>query len=75
MCIRDRARYERAQRLARLGQAPFARRGPISHLPGGLMSGWTAMRDLKPLPEQTFREWWIGRDRSAAGGDGSRAAS
>ena len=71
----SRARYERAQRLARLGQAPFARRGPISHLPGGLMSGWTAMRDLKPLPEQTFREWWIGRDRSAAGGDGSRAAS
>ena len=61
----SRARYERAQRLARLGQAPLARRGPISHLPGGLMSGWTAMRDLKPPPRQTFREWWLARDREA----------
>jgi len=64
----SRARYERAQRLARLGQAPLARRGPISHLPGGLMSGWTAMRDLKALPQRTFREWWVERER-----DGSRA--
>ena len=62
----SRARYERAQRLARLGQAPLARRGPISHLPGGLMSGWTAMRDLKALPQRTFREWWVERDGSRA---------
>ena len=61
----SRARYERAQRLARIGQATLARRGPIAHLPGGLMAGWTAMRDLKPPPEHTFREWWVGRDGEA----------
>ena len=51
------ARYEQAQRLARLGQWPLARRGYIEYLPGPL-SGWTAMRDLFPVPRQTFREWW-----------------
>jgi L-lactate dehydrogenase complex protein LldF len=47
-------RYERAQRLARLG------RGPLGHL-GGLapiISGWTAMRELPDFPDQTFRDWW-----------------
>jgi L-lactate dehydrogenase complex protein LldF len=49
--------YERAQRLARVGQWPFARGGSIGRLPGRL-AGWTAVRDLKPIPQQTFREWW-----------------
>jgi L-lactate dehydrogenase complex protein LldF len=49
--------YERAQRLARVGQWPFARGGTIGRLPGRL-AGWTAVRDLKPIPRQTFREWW-----------------
>ena len=49
--------YERAQRLARVGQLPFARGGRITSLPGRL-AGWTAVRDLKPIPEQSFREWW-----------------
>ena len=49
--------YERAQRLARVGQWPFARGGSIGRLPGRL-AGWTAVRDLKPVPQQTFREWW-----------------
>jgi len=53
----DRQRYERAQRLAQVGQWPFSRGGSISWLPGKL-SGWTAMRDLQPLPRQTFRQWW-----------------
>jgi L-lactate dehydrogenase complex protein LldF len=53
----DRARYERAQKLGRIGQWPFARRGKIERLPGAL-SGWTAMRDLKPMPKESFREWW-----------------
>jgi L-lactate dehydrogenase complex protein LldF len=53
----DRARYERAQKLGRIGQWPFARRGKIERLPGPL-SGWTAMRDLKPMPKESFREWW-----------------
>ena len=60
----DRGRYERAQRLGRAGQLPFARRGKIERLPPPL-NGWTAMRDLKPLPKETFRNWWR-RERGAA---------
>ncbi|HYY05334.1 MAG TPA: LutB/LldF family L-lactate oxidation iron-sulfur protein [Candidatus Limnocylindria bacterium] len=52
----DRARFERAQRLARLA------RGPLARLPGPL-SGWTATRDLPRVPQRSFREWW--RERGA----------
>jgi L-lactate dehydrogenase complex protein LldF len=55
--FRSRSRYERAQKLGRIGQRLFVRDGIISKLPGQL-SGWSAMRDLKPIPKQTFREWW-----------------
>ncbi len=53
----DPARFEQAQRLARIGQWPLARGGEIHRLPGKL-AGWTQARDVKPIPEQTFREWW-----------------
>jgi len=59
--FKKRSRYERAQRWARSGQKLFVKNGMISKLPGEL-SGWTAMRDLKPIPGQTFREWWRTRD-------------
>jgi L-lactate dehydrogenase complex protein LldF len=49
--------YERAQRFARIGQWPLVRGGSIGRLPGRL-AGWTTVRDLKPVPEQSFREWW-----------------
>ena len=49
--------YERAQKFARVGQWPLVRGGSIGRLPGRL-AGWTAVRDLKPIPEQSFREWW-----------------
>jgi L-lactate dehydrogenase complex protein LldF len=42
-------RYERAQKLARLG------RGPVAN---AALPGWTAMRDLPEVPKQTFRGWW-----------------
>ena len=58
-------RYERAQRLARQGQRVFTHKGIIDHLPG-LLSGWTTTRDLRPVPQQTFREWWRARRRPAA---------
>ncbi|MDQ3911679.1 MAG: DUF3390 domain-containing protein, partial [Actinomycetota bacterium] len=49
--------YEGAQKGARIGQWPLARSGAIHRLPGRL-AGWTDARDLRPVPEQTFREWW-----------------
>jgi L-lactate dehydrogenase complex protein LldF len=53
----DPVRFERAQRLARIGQWPLSRGGAIHRLPGKL-AGWTQARDVKPIPQQTFREWW-----------------
>jgi L-lactate dehydrogenase complex protein LldF len=64
----SRASFERAQRLSRLG------RGPLGKLP---VPGWSAMRDLPEVPEQTFREWWRRRPAAAppaaAGGPPSAA--
>ena len=60
----SRRRYEAAQRAARLGQWPLARGGRIQRLPG-VLAGWTTMRDLKPVPSESFREWW--RRRSEPG--------
>jgi L-lactate dehydrogenase complex protein LldF len=45
-------RYERAQKLARLGRGPIAK---------AALPGWTAMRDLPDPPKETFREWWRSR--------------
>jgi L-lactate dehydrogenase complex protein LldF len=45
-------RYERAQKLARLGRGPIAR---------AALPGWSAMRDLPEPPRETFRGWWRGR--------------
>ncbi len=59
--FKSRFRYEKAQKRARTGQKLFVKNGTISKLPGEL-SGWTAMRDIKPIPDQTFREWWGQRD-------------
>jgi L-lactate dehydrogenase complex protein LldF len=50
-------RYERAQRLARIVERPL-RRAP------GPLAQWTRTRDLKPMPKETFREWWS-RERGA----------
>ena len=59
--FKKRKRYERMQKLGRTGQRLFLKDGVISKLPGEL-GKWSAFRDLKPIPKQTFREWW--RDRS-----------
>ena len=55
-------RYEQAQRLARRGQRFFMHRGVIDHLPG-MLAGWTTARDLAPVPEQSFRDWWRERQK------------
>ena len=55
----DERRYRRAQGLARRGGRAFVRDGLISRLPG--LGAWTDTRDLRPVPRQTFREWWDAR--------------
>ena len=58
-----RNRYEAAQRMARVGQLPFERKGNIRGLPG-MLAGWSTFRDLKPIPAQSFREWWEHRGKA-----------
>ncbi|MEA2456890.1 MAG: L-lactate dehydrogenase complex protein LldF, partial [Thermoleophilaceae bacterium] len=53
----SRRSFEAAQRAARLGSRPLARRGRIARLPWPL-SGWTETRDLPEPPAETFRDWW-----------------
>jgi L-lactate dehydrogenase complex protein LldF len=53
----NRHTYEAAQAAGRLAQWPFVNDGYIEQLPGPL-EGWTAMRDLGAMPDQTFRNWW-----------------
>ena len=57
----SRRLYEAAQKAGRLAQWPLVRDGKIRRLPGAL-GGWTAARDLPPVPPQSFRDWW--RERS-----------
>ncbi|MBV9713862.1 MAG: iron-sulfur cluster-binding protein [Solirubrobacterales bacterium] len=57
----DRRRYEAAQKAGRLAQWPLARGGKLERLPGPL-AGWSSARDLRPMPRQSFRDWW--RERS-----------
>ncbi len=56
----SRKLFERSQRVGRFGQKAVVRRGFIESLPGQF-AGWTAMRDVYPVAQQTFREWWEAR--------------
>jgi L-lactate dehydrogenase complex protein LldF len=58
-------RMDVAAKLANLGQWPFVKDDTITSLPG-MLSGWTSVRDLQPLPEQTFRQWWAEREKGQA---------
>jgi L-lactate dehydrogenase complex protein LldF len=56
-------RFSMAQRAGRIAQRPWIRRsGWIERLPSAL-GGWTRTRDLRPLPAQSFREWFHARDK------------
>jgi L-lactate dehydrogenase complex protein LldF len=62
--FRSRRRYELAQRLGRLVQRPFVRRGWWSQFPPGPLRAWGRSRDLPAVPRRTFREWWESRERA-----------
>ncbi len=56
------SRFRLAQRLARLGLRFFTGKdGWIRRLPS-LGARWTISRDLRALPEETFRDWWARRN-------------
>lgn len=62
--LADGWRLHMAQVMGRLGQIPFvSSNGFIERLPL-MLSGWTQVRDLRPLPPQSFREWWTSREKT-----------
>ena len=66
LVFRSERRFRAAQRLGRMAESPLVRKdgqgeGWIGWLPG-LLGGWTDTRDLQAMPQETFREWWKGRD-------------
>ena len=52
------ARFRAAQRLARIALRPFTGSDGWIHRLPGIGGRWTMTRDLRGLPEETFREWW-----------------
>ena len=58
-------RFERCRSSADWVSVLILRRGVITSLPG-LLGGWTAIRDVYPVANQTFREWWRERQRLQA---------
>jgi L-lactate dehydrogenase complex protein LldF len=61
----NRRRYEAAQRALRLGRTPL-RSGRLTRALPGPLSGWTATRELPPIPQQTFRDWWATRSKGTS---------
>lgn len=56
--FRSERRFRAAQRMGRMAEAPLVGKdGWIGWLPG-MLGGWTQVRDLQSMPEETFREWW-----------------
>jgi L-lactate dehydrogenase complex protein LldF len=62
--LADSGRLSMAAHLAQVAQKPLvSKNGFITWLPG-MLSGWTQTRDLKAIPEQSFRDWWTQEHRS-----------
>ena len=66
--FRSERKFRAAQRLGRMMQTPLVHKdgrgdGWIGWLPG-LLSGWTQVRDLQAMPDESFRQWWEKRSQS-----------
>jgi L-lactate dehydrogenase complex protein LldF len=56
-------RFRWAQRMGRMGLRLFTRKDGWIHWLPSLGGRWTMTRDLRGLPEETFREWWAAREK------------
>ena len=56
-------RFQLAQWMGRVGLRLFTRKDGWIHSLPSLGARWTMTRDLRGLPDETFREWWAARDR------------
>jgi L-lactate dehydrogenase complex protein LldF len=56
-------RLATAERFGRFAQWFFERDGKLHDLPG-ILAGWTEYRDMPALPKESFREWWVKREKS-----------
>jgi len=54
-------RFRVAQWLGRIGSRVFTRKDGWIHRLPSLGARWTVTRDLRGLPDQTFRQWWTAR--------------
>lgn len=51
------AGYRRSLRMARFGQRFYMRDG-LLHTAPGLAKGWFQSRNMPPIAQETFHEWW-----------------
>ena len=65
LSLKNSSRFSVAQKLARVGQWPWASDGALHDLPG-ILAGWTSVRDLRAIPKESFREWWRKREKKGA---------
>lgn len=59
-------RFQAAQRMARIGLKPFTGKDGWIHSLPGMGGRWTMTRDLRGIPQQSFREWWASRGKERA---------
>ncbi len=59
-------RFRLAQRFGRIGLRLFTKKDGWIHALPSLGARWTMTRDLRGLPDQTFRDWWASRPKDKA---------
>ncbi len=55
--------FRAAQWASRVGLSLFTGKDGWIHRLPGLGARWTVTRDLRGIPEQSFRQWWAARDK------------
>ncbi len=59
------ARFRFAQSMGRIGLRLFTRKDGWIHYMPSIGARWTMTRDLRGLPDQTFRQWWSARNKES----------